>query len=194
MNRQTGMAQIDLIVGLSIMSLMALALGTIQYVSNTSEATVTATTGGEARARAALERMADDLRTSQLNTVSGDQIAIAAGTPTSVTFYRDGNGGTIRYYWQAGGASGRLMMQIDGAQGVVLLENVASINLAYLLTSGSHTANSGGWSPSSGESLTKSELPRVGAVTIDVTVIMPSLNNYTRTLSTKVRLRNSPAV
>jgi Tfp pilus assembly protein PilW len=191
--KQRAFAMTDYLVAVAITLLLGLALGTVQYVAGTSEDTVTGTSGSESRAREVLNLVGDDLRNAQQFATGAPpgKAVIAHATATSVTLYANTAGQTVRYYLDGSGTTGRLMKQIAAGAPTVVFEDVASLSFQYLVASG-YSAPADQWTLSNSFPLSAPQRSKVGAVIISVTSRFDLSKSYTRTLSTKIRLRNSP--
>ena len=84
------------------------------------------------------------------------------------------------------------MKKTDASGTTVLLTDVQSLQFTYYVSSSANfTSTTAQWTTTTNANApTAAEIPNIGAIGINVTI---NSNGYTRTLSTIVRLRNSPA-
>lgn len=142
--------------------------------------------------RKTLDTLTDHLRNAQENPVSSTYCVFSAATSNSITLYTDTSQNTERYYIDTATSpySLKRTQTVSGvATTTVILSGINSMTFTYYLPSGS-TYNAATWNTTANPNApTSTELPNVAAVGVSVNV---TVGSCTRTITTFVRLRNSP--
>ena len=148
------------------------------------------------RIRQAVDRLADNIRISQLYPpgVSTGQ-ALTSASISSLTCYTDTSGNNkLKFFLDTSSSPSSLsktLISSGGSTTYTVVNNVQDIQFTYYLQTNSTFASStSAWPTTTNPNQpTSAELPNVGAVEISVTV---NVDGFSRTLTTMVRLRNSP--
>jgi hypothetical protein len=176
-----------------IASLLSLFIGSalLMLVQSTMTARVSVLDGGAASRdlRTSLDTLENNLRNAQMVSGTG---AFSAASASSITCYTNTTGTTTARYWLDTSTTPYSFKQTVGGTTTVLLTDVQSITFTYYVSSSSnYTSPSNQWSTTTSASTpTSSEISNIGAIGITVSV---TSGGVSRTLTTVVRLRNSPS-
>jgi len=181
---QGGFTLVDLLVGLVLTGMLALAIFGIYQVSQNSYAAGTSRAEVQENGRIALERVAGELRGAGYDPLfSGNFQGLTAMAAADVTFTTDLDGDgvldpseTVRYY-VAGGALRRSAGGVDEP----LIDGAQTLTFTYLDSSNAPTAT----------------IASVRSITIQLTVLPTTTQTIASfstpaTFTTQVRLRNAP--
>jgi len=175
----------DLLVG-TVISLFVGAAGVVMMQTNyIAGAAISGQNNVNAVTRVQMDSLADSLRNAQIGPT---QTAVTAASISDITFNIDSAGDTARY-WLNTTVSPAQLMRAQTNSGVtatakVVGTGVTSLQFTYY--------PSGGWATTLSPNYpSTSELPTISAVGITVQM---TINGYTSTLVSLVRLRNSPYV
>jgi len=176
-----------------IASLLSLFIGSalLMLIQSTMTARVSILDGGAAGRdlRTVLDTLENNLRNAQMVSGTG---AFSSATANSVTCYTDTTGTATARYWLDTSSSPYSFKQTVGGTTTVLLTDVQSITFTYYTSSSSnYTSPSSQWSTTANANApTTTEISNIGAIGITVSV---TSGGVSRTLTTFVRLRNSPS-
>jgi hypothetical protein len=179
--RQRGALMFELLVG----GLIALVLGggimALMQGTYASRKAVMGQNASAAAARQPIDTLADHVRNAFLNS-NANWTAISAATETSVTYYVDSAGTTVRYY-----VSNGALRRVDSSGDTVKLTGISSFSFTYYK---SVQYNAAAVFPTDNpHAPTTAELPYLTAIQIAATVEIDGFQSYYETV---VRLRNSP--
>lgn len=175
-----------------IAALLSLFVGTALLMLVQSTITARSTVLDENAAmrdtRRTLDTLENNLRNAQMN---GGQ-AFSAASSNSVTCYTAMTGAATARYWLDTTVTPNAFKQTVGGVTTTLLTDVQSIQFTYYVgSSANFTGTSAQWSTTTNANApTNAELPNIGAIGITASV---TNGGVSRTLTTLVRLRNSPS-
>jgi hypothetical protein len=176
-----------------IAALLSLFIGSALLMLIQSTMTARSSVMGENAAmrdtRRTLDTIENGLRNAQM--VAGTGV-LSAATGTSVTCYTNMAGTTTTRYWLDTTVSPAALKQTVSGTTTVLLTDVQSLTLTYYVdNSANYTSPSASWvTTANANAPTAAEILTLGGVKINVS---STSNGVTRTLTTFVRLRNSPS-
>lgn len=160
-------------------------------IQSTMTARVTVLDGGATSrdVRTTLDTLENNLRNAQMVPATG---VFSAATASSITCYTNTAGTATARYWLDTSTTPYSFKKTVGVTTSVLLTDVQSITFTYYKSSSTnYTSPSNQWSTTTSASApTVAEIPNIGAIGITVSV---TSGGVSRTLTTFVRLRNSPA-
>ena len=195
-NKKRGMTLVELLIASLLGLLVASALLVMVQTTYTAQDTLFGQNVTYARIRQAVDRLADNIRTSQLyptGVAAGK--ALTNASISSLTCYTDSSGtNKIQLFLDTSSSpyslSKTLISSTDSTTYDVV-NNVQDLQFTYYVQSNSTFASStSAWPTTANPNQpTNAELPNVGAVKISVTV---NVDGFSRTLTTLVRMRNSP--
>jgi Tfp pilus assembly protein PilW len=194
---QAGVSLMELLV--SVLMTLVIAGALFSVFTNTFEMRDVVVGQGttETSARTPLDLLADHLRNAQQYWTTGSTTptlvsqssVIAAGSATSVTYYRSNSSSDTVQYW----LDGTNLKRTDAGGTTIVMSNVQSLAFTYYVnTSGSYNVDYNDntkYSPITGSSPTNAERPLLGQIKISARV---TIDGYSRELASLVRLRNSP--
>ncbi len=175
-----------------IATMLALFLGSalIMLVQSTITARSVVLDGNASMrdTRRSLDTLESGLRNAQMN---AGQVFTAASS-SSITCSTAMSGNATARYWLDTTTTPYSFKQTVGGVTTVLLTDVQSLALTYYVGTGANfTAPSGQWATTTNANApTAAELPNIGAVGITASITSGGVSH---TLTTLVRLRNSPA-
>ncbi len=195
-NKKRGMTLVELLVASMLGLLVASALLIMVQTTYTAQDTLFGQNVTYARIRQAVDRLADNIRTSQLYPPGvSTGTALTSASISSLTCYTDTTGNNkIRLFLDTGSSPSSLSKTLISSTNSTtynVVNNVQDLQFTYYVQSNSTFASStSAWPTTTNPNQpTTAELPNVGAVKISVTV---TVDGFSRTLTTMVRLRNSP--
>jgi Tfp pilus assembly protein PilW len=180
------------LIEMLVSSLVALLIGAavlacVQVTAQTN-ATILGQNNTDSVARRPLDILADNLRNAQVYGTTGAS-CIQAATTSSLSCYTDSAGSYVRF-WQDSTTTPATFKKTSGATTTILITGVTSLIFTYYTSTGLYSPASSSWATTvDPNNPTATELTKVAAIGIKATV---TVNGYTRTLSSVVRLRNSP--
>lgn len=191
-----GMTLVELLVASLLGLLVASALLMLVQTTYTAQDTLFGQNAAYARIRQAVDRLADNIRTSQLYpSHSATGTALVDATSSSLTCYTDSSGtNKINLFLDTSTTPPSLsktLISSTNSDTYNVVNGVQSLQFTYYLQSNSTFASSSAAWPTTVDpnQPTTAELKNIGAVMISATV---NIDGYARTLTTFVRLRNSP--
>lgn len=196
-NASAGAVMLEmLVVGLAL-ALVATGLITVFRTSYTWETVLVQQSGANADARKVLDQFAEHVRGAQKIKVGNNpSTAVTAATSNSITFYSDSNASTAMYWMDSTTSPATLKVTKITAPGpsipvtIVLATGIQSLALTYYKLPSGHSGPANQWVTTTNPSVpTAAEYPLIGAVSITVTF---GSGSTTRTMTSFVRLRNSP--
>ena len=175
-----------------IAALLSLFVGSalLMLIQSTMTARTTVLDGNAAMrdTRDCLDALENGIRNAQMVGTSG---VFSAATGSSITCYTNQAGTTTTRYWLDTTTTPYAFKQTVAGVTTVLLTDVQSITFTYYVNSSTNYTSAGPWNTSASASApTAAEIPNIGAVSISVSI---TNGGVSRTLTTLVRLRNSPA-
>ncbi len=195
-NKKRGMTLVELLVASMLGLLVASALLVMVQTTYTAQDTLFGQNVTYARIRQAVDRLADNIRTSQLNPPGNAAgIALTSASISSLTCYTDTSGtNKIQLFLDTSASPSSLSKTLISSTDSTtydVVNNVQDLQFTYYVQSNSTFASStSAWPTTTNPNQpTTAELPNIGAVKISVTV---NVDGFSRTLTTMVRMRNSP--
>jgi len=190
---QAGMSITELLVSLLMTLVISGALFTAFVNTFQARDTVIGQGTVESAARTPIDDLADHLRNAQQYWTTGSttptavtqSMVIAAGTTTSVTYYKSNSSTDTVRYWLSGS---NLQRTADGTTTTVLA-NVQSLLITYYKDAGGNYNVDYNSLTKTGSTLTSADLPLISEVNIYAKVV---IDGFKRDLACRVRLRNSP--
>ena len=190
---QAGMSITELLVSLLMTLVISGALFTAFVNTFQARDTVVGQGTVESAARTPIDDLADHLRNAQQYWTTGSttptavtqSMVIAAGTTTSVTYYKSNSSTDTVRYWLSGS---NLQRTADGTTTTVLA-NVQSLLITYYKDAGGNYNVDYNSLTKTGSTLTSADLPLISEVNIYAKVV---IDGFKRDLACRVRLRNSP--
>jgi hypothetical protein len=186
---QSGRTLLEALIAAILALFIGSALLTLMLSTMTARGTILDENAAMRDTRDTLDTLADNLRNAQ---VSGTGV-LSAAAPNSITCYTAT--GTAQYWLDTNTTPYSFKQTIAGVS-TVLLTDVQSVQFTYYLdTSANFTSPTAQWGTSASPGApTAAEIPNIGAIGITVTVSSTtgSTTGVSRTLTTMVRLRNSP--
>jgi len=195
---------VEILIGAILMLVVGTVLVGVITIAYDSQRTISGQNLADATARAAMDSLVDNLRTASADPAGSNSVLSAAAindityygeyyntaSPPALVFY------TVRY-WVDSSVSPATLKQTVVENGVTtttrIAQGVSSLTLTYYTAGGAYNAPSASWvTTANPNSPTAAEMPSVGAIGITVTVT--TSNGYARTLSSFVRLINSPII
>jgi len=175
-----------------IASLLSLFVGSalLMLIQSTMVARTTVLDGNASMrdTRDCLDALANNIRNAQFYGSTG---VFSAATANSVTMYTKSDGTTSARYWLDTTTTPYSFKSTIGGTTTVLLTDVRSVTFTYYLNASTNFTSATTWSAAASPSApTAAEIPNIGSVTMTVTI---TNGGVSRTLTTRIRLRNSPA-
>jgi hypothetical protein len=143
----------------------------------------------EANNRSAVDTMADHVRNATVATSTG--AVLSAATASSFTYYTSAAGATVQYAL----SGGNLVRTPSGGSAVTVAYGITSLTITYYLAAASTAGSTYAYETGPLSTMTTTtapttaQLPSVAAMTI---VASSTLKGVPTTMTTTVRLRNSP--
>ena len=185
---QSGRTLLEALIAALLSLFIGSALLVLMQSTMTARGTILDENASMRDMRSTLDTLADNLRNAQ---VSGTGVLSAAAS-NSITCYTNTAGTTTSRYWLDTSTTPYAFKQTVTGVTAVLLTDVQSVQFTYYTdTSANYTSPSAQWGTSTNANApTAAEIPNIGAIGITVSV---TNGGVSRTLTTVVRLRNSPA-
>ena len=174
-----------------VAALLSLFIGSalLMLIQSTMTARTTVQDGSASMrdTRDCLDALENNIRNAQMAGASG---VFSTATINSITCYTNTAGTTTARYWLDTTTTPYSFKQTVAGVTTVLLTDVTSITFTYYVNNTTNYTSSSAWSTSTNANApTVAEIPNLGAVAISVSV---TSGGVSRTLTTLVRLRNSP--
>lgn len=192
-----GVMLLDLVIGSGISLMVMAALMALMSVTYNTLNLVQGMGQTDNQGREAIDTIADNLRNAQSSSEDEDgenvQAVFKAASQSSVTCFTDDDGDETATYWLDTTASPpSLKLTKEDDETTIVVNDITSLTFTYYVSGGNYTAGSGSWvTTADPHNPTNAELANIGAVKIQLTA---SVNGYSRTLTTTVRLNNSPHI
>lgn len=192
LSRTCRMRRAGTLVEMLVAMLLSLFVGTtlLMLVQSTMSARTSVQDGNGAirDTRDALDAVENALRNAQMVTGQG---VLSAASSNSITCYTNTAGTTTTRYWLDTSVTPNVFKKTVAGVTTSVLSDVTALTFTYYVSSGTNfTSVSSLWTTTtSATSPTATERANLGAVAITVTV---TSGGVSRTLTTFVRLRNSP--
>ncbi len=183
--RTSGIALMDLIIGLAISLLVGAAGLQLIVATYNARTDVSGQNFVNALCRVQIDTIADTLRDAQ---IGPSLCAFSAASKSDVTVYTDSSGDSVRLYLNTTVSPYQLMRvrTTAGVAGTAAAIGTGVISLQFTYYP------AGSWSTTLSPNYpSTSELPTIGAVGITVQM---TVNGFTSSLTSLVRMRNSPYV
>jgi hypothetical protein len=191
---QSGRTLIEALIAALLALFIGSALLVLMQSTITARGTVLDENTSMRDARATLDMLADNLRNAQMVGVLG---VFSTATSNSITCYTNTAGTTTSRYWLDTTTTPYSFKQTVAGVTTVLLTDVQSVQFTYYVdpSATDYTSSTLFGTSTNPNAPTVAEIPNIGAIGITVTVssVTGSSAGVQRTVTTMVRLRNSPA-
>jgi hypothetical protein len=191
------------LLGTLLMLVVTTALLSIVHITYRWQETAMSQNGADTSAREALDRLIDNVRSAQ-NNPTASYAVLSAASANSLTLYQSyynyGNSPPTQdfytiQYWVNTSVSPNVLEQTTVKDGVTttvpVAQGVTSLTLTYYKTAGTYSAASSGWvTTANPNSPTTAELLLIGAIQVQATIT--TWDGFTRSMTSMVRLMNSP--
>lgn len=182
----------SILIEVMLSSMMAIIVGLGMIALLTTDISSWSVINGQnlndATARQPMDMIADHVRNAQPYGTVTSQVLNAA-TATSISPYTD-TAGAYTKFWLDTSVTPHVLKQTTGAKTVSLVTGVASLQFTYYVSGSNYSPASASWTTTAdSHNPTNVELPNVAAVGISATT---TVNGYSRSVNTLVRMRNSP--
>lgn len=183
-----GTILIELIVSTLVALVIGAALITVIQTNITSQLILQGQNNTDVQTRMPLDILCDNIRNAQPYGTYPAPVLQAAGSAT-VSCYIDTTGDYAKF-WIDTSTSPATLKKTVGSTTTVLATGAQTLQFTYYVSGGNYTPASTSWVTTANPNApTSGEIPNIAAIGISLTM---SINGYTRTLSSLVRLRNSP--
>ena len=181
------------LVEVLVSSLVALFVGAglvqLVQVDGVSTSLALGQNNADSQTRLPLDVLVDNIRRAYPYKSATPSCVEAAGA-TTIAVYTDSAGNYVTYSLDTSTSPATLKRTKAGVS-TVIVTGVTSLQFTYYTSAGLYTTTGNSWVTTvNPNSPTATELPTIASVGISLTM---TINGYSRTLSSFVRLRNSPA-
>jgi hypothetical protein len=190
---QVGFTLLELLTASVVAILVGLGLLALITATYNSHRSVVNQNYVNAVGRTPVDTLADHLRNAWMPCSGSPCVrtssssVFAAASASSVTYYIDDAGSTVRYY-RDGSVSPPTLVRVDGSGSSVVMSGLTSLQFTYYTPAYGYSSST--WLTTGNPNApTPAELPSIGAV--QITAVVTS-NGLTRPITSFVRLRNSP--
>jgi len=191
---QSGRTLLEALIAALLALLIGSALLVLMQSTITARGTILDENTSMRDARTTLDTLADNLRNAQMVGVLG---VFSAASSNSITCYTNMAGTTTSRYWLDTTTTPYSFKQTVAGVTTVLLTDVQSVQFTYYVDPSptAYTSPTLFATSANPNAPTAAEIPNIGAIGITVTVssVTGGSTGVQRTVTTMVRLRNSPA-